>query len=510
MDSDWTPAHLAPTTLPYALDNLTPLYYSRTIVPDSSNIMIAACPSSREALASIIFSEVASTEVIDVHTHLQPPEFGALCLWGIDELLTYHYLVAEYFMTAPPNITPESFYDMTKQQQADIIWDALFCQRSPISEACRGVLTTLISLGLPAGILRSRDLNAVRAFYSNQFSNQSSDFCKQVFRKAGVKYVVMTNVPFDAREVKCWKDCQQSDTAHFRSALRVDPFLAGDTQTIQNTVAAEGYEITLDGAKQYLRDWCDRIKPEYVMASTPHDFSLRDEKGGTLATATQKKGLNTETMKQPGAFAQAIKMDSLDTDCNGGTDEDTPSLIKEDSDFLSQVLIPICEERNLPIALKIGAHRQVNPSLKDAGDGLVYADADILARLCSRYPKVRFLATFLSRNNQHEACVLASKFRNLHIYGCWWFCNNPSLIREITTMRIEMLGSAFTAQHSDARVIDQLLYKWPHSRAVIADVLVDEYMKLLSSGWSISRAEIRRDIRRLFGGSYEEFMSKSL
>jgi hypothetical protein len=40
-------------------------------------------------------------EVIDLHTHLFPPSHGPLMLWGIDELLTYHYLVAEFFQTAP-------------------------------------------------------------------------------------------------------------------------------------------------------------------------------------------------------------------------------------------------------------------------------------------------------------------------------------------------------------------------------------------------------------------------
>ena len=77
-------------------------------------------------------------------------------------------------------------------------------------------------------------------------------------------------------------------------------------------------------------------------------------------------------------------------------------------------------------------------------------------------------------------------------------------------MRIEMLGTAFTAQHSDARVVDQLLYKWQHSRKVIADVLCEEYKKLLESGWTMNRHEVRRDVERLFGGSYQEFMSKSL
>jgi len=249
------------------------------------------------------------------------------------------------------------------------------------------------------------------------------------------------------------------------------------------------------------------MKPEYMMASTPHDFVFNE---GPIE-GVKKNGVNIDAMQQPFAFVeQASSAAFCATSCDGA-EEQSPSVIDESSDFLAEVLMKVCEERDLPVALKIGAHRGVNPKLKAAGDGVVaFADAGILSRLCSRFPKVSFLATFLSRSNQHEAAVLATKFRNLHIYGCWWFCNNPSIIEEITKMRVEMLGTAFTAQHSDARVLDQLLYKWPHSRAVIAKVLSEEYKKLTASGWVVTREEIRRDVRRLFGSSYEEFMSKSL
>lgn len=37
-------------------------------------------------------------------------------------------------------------------------------------------------------------------------------------------------------------------------------------------------------------------------------------------------------------------------------------------------------------------------------------------------------------------------------------------------MRIEMLGPAFMPQHSDARILDQFIYKWSHSRTLIARV----------------------------------------
>jgi len=74
-----------------------------------------------KVIQSIVFSEVSSAVTIDLHTHLLPPNHGALCVCGIDELLTYQYFMAEYVVTAPPSIIPEGFYAQSKQQQADLI-----------------------------------------------------------------------------------------------------------------------------------------------------------------------------------------------------------------------------------------------------------------------------------------------------------------------------------------------------------------------------------------------------
>ena len=38
---------------------------------------------------------VMSAPVTDIHTHLYDPAFKELLLWGIDDLLVYHYLVSE-------------------------------------------------------------------------------------------------------------------------------------------------------------------------------------------------------------------------------------------------------------------------------------------------------------------------------------------------------------------------------------------------------------------------------
>lgn len=84
--------------------------------------------------------------------------------------------------------------------QADIIWDALFVMRSPISEATRGVLTTLSALGLGAHV-KSRDLAAIRSFYDTYRKDGligAEQFSELVYKISGVRYAIMTNIPFDS------------------------------------------------------------------------------------------------------------------------------------------------------------------------------------------------------------------------------------------------------------------------------------------------------------------------
>ena len=96
------------------------LHYKKCPIPYNSHLMTANTGVNVDDIASAIISEVRGQEVIDLHTHLLPPSHGSLCLWGIDELLTYHYLVAEYFMAAPAEVTPEDFYALNKEKQVGV------------------------------------------------------------------------------------------------------------------------------------------------------------------------------------------------------------------------------------------------------------------------------------------------------------------------------------------------------------------------------------------------------
>ena len=55
----------------------------------------------------------------------------------------------------------------------------------------------------------------------------------------------------------------------------------------------------------------------------------------------------------------------------------------------------------------------------------------------------------------------------------------------------------------------QLVYKWVHARATLARLLADKYEELMATGWRVSRGEVRRDVQRLLGGAYEEFLCKA-
>ena len=407
-------------------------------------------------LRSMVQGIVEATPVYDIHTHLYDPAFGSLLLWGIDELLVYHYLVAETFRWIDQPY--EDFWRLSKAEQAETVWNAIFREHSPVSEACRGVLTCLNAFGYD---VRRRDLQLLRREYAKW---KSADFIDRCFEIANVRKICMTNSPFDDLERPGWEHGYERDP-RFVAGLRVDPLVL-DWPATAPKLRAWGYEVsaelnqrTFDEIRRFLADWTERMDAQYCMISLPPEFAYPGDNDAT---------------------AQIIE----------------------------HAITPHGREHDQAIALMIGVKRQVNPALALAGDSLGAGDVAAIERLCAAFPENKFLCTMLARENQHALCVAARKFRNLHIFGCWWFLNVPSLVEETTRMRLELIGTSFTAQHSDCRVLDQLVYKWQHSRAVIAKVLADKYADLAATGWEPTRSEIERDARDLLGGAFERFVGR--
>jgi hypothetical protein len=431
---------------------------------------------SPETLSALVREVVEQAPIYDMHTHLYDPAFGELLLWGIDDLLTYHYLIAEGFRSS--ELSPEKFWALSKSQQAEHIWDQLFVRHSPVSEACRGVLTTLNALGFD---LKKRDLAAIRQHYSRW---AAADFTTQVLELANVRKVCMTNSPFDDLERPVWERGFPRD-ARFVAALRIDPLLL-DWENTAPKLHAAGYEVradfsgqTFSEVRRFLADWTRRIDSQYCMVSLPPDFDF------LRITPDAVPKIDTTEARHGMSYPRAA--------C---------------SVLIEHAILPHGREHGQPFAMMIGVRRSVNPQLRMAGDSLGAGHVPAIERLCATFPENKFLCTMLAREDQHALCVAGRKFRNLHIFGCWWFLNTPSLIEEITRMRLELLGLSFTPQHSDARVLDQLIYKWAHTREVLTKVLAEKYATLATAGWEPSRAEIERDVHGLLGGELEAFIAR--
>ncbi|HEX8325206.1 MAG TPA: hypothetical protein VF595_14990 [Tepidisphaeraceae bacterium] len=418
----------------------------------------------------------ADQPITDMHTHLYPPTFGTpdggasgqndpngLLLWGVEELLTYHYLVAEVYRVAPRPY--EQFWKMSKTEQSDHIWKHLFIERSPVSEACRGVLTTLAKLGLDPA---DRNLNRIRKWFKQQKPN---DYIDRVMQTANVSSITMTNPVFDDNERERWlKNPGVANDPRFTAVLRIDPMLR-NWPAAAKKMSGWGYDVsedisvkTTEEARRFLREWLDRQNAIYMAVSLPPEFRFPAPADNALAVAGQK--------------------------------------------ILENVILPVAAERKLPFAMMIGCRQQVNPNLKDAGDMVGKSDINTVVDLCAAFPQNKFFVTMLARENQHELAVAARKFGNLMVFGCWWFLNNPSLIEETERMRFELLGTSFIPQHSDARVLDQLVYKWDHSRSILARVLADKYDDVIATGWTVSDDEIWRDVKHLLADNFKTFLAQ--
>ncbi|MCK5737829.1 glucuronate isomerase, partial [bacterium] len=232
---------------------------------------------SPDKLVTALQKTVDAAPIFDLHTHLYAPVFDKLVSWGIDELLTYHYLLAETFRWRR-DMDPAEFYSLSKKEQANIVWQTLFVDNSPISESCRGVLTVISKV--MAGPVRERSLDQIREYYDSVTAQQYMDI---VFQVSGVREVVMTNDPFDDLERPVWDRNPQIDS-RFHTALRIDPLLLHWEKLACPRLQSWGYAVTQEitestaaEVRRFLNDWITKIDPLYVAISLTPDFDFPDD-----------------------------------------------------------------------------------------------------------------------------------------------------------------------------------------------------------------------------------------
>ena len=392
-------------------------------------------------LSNKLLNIINSTTIFDLHTHLFPPTHKTFFLSGFKNLLNYHYLIAE-LLTAT-DIDASTFYSYNDEKKASIIWNELFEKRTPVSEACAGVLTILKELNIE---IKNQNFTAICKEYDKKIHSD-----KNILELSNVSSLVMTNNPFDLDEWSLFGNTDW-DKKIYLASLRLDDLILD-------------YEGSLEKAK---------------------DQTSNDE-ANSIVTYLEKCYL------QSNPVYAAVSLNSA-----------TFNILLDDLTWRN--ILEWLQRKKLPLSLMLGVKRSVNKDFGLAGDGIGDINLKELSNLCNSFPKNKFLVTCLSLNDQHELTVLARKHPNLRIFGFWWFMNQPTLIKQILKMRIDMLGFSFIPQHSDARVSDQLIYKWSHFKKILHPILLEYYQDLLNKNFPVSEAILQRDINNLFSGNAKNFL----
>ena len=320
--------------------------------------------------------------------------------------------------------------------------EELFEKRTPVSEACAGVLSVLKELNIE---INNKSFLSICDEYDKKIQSD-----KNIFELSNVSSLVMTNNPFDLDEWSLF-NTNDWDKKIYLSSLRLDDLILEYEETLKKAKDQISNQDNI--ILTYLEKCYSQSNPVYAAVS-----------------------LNLETFHK-------IFHDSLWKD-----------------------ILVWLENKNLPLSLMLGVKRAVNKDFGLAGDGIGDINLKELSNLCNLFPKNKFLVTCLSLNDQHELTVLARKHPNLKIFGFWWFMNQPTIIKQILKMRIDMLGFSFIPQHSDARVSDQLIYKWSHFKKILHPILLEYYQDLLDKNFPISENILQRDIDNLLSLNAKKYL----
>ena len=139
------------------------------------------------------------------------------------------------------------------------------------------------------------------------------------------------------------------------------------TAALKPALEEGGYPLTPEGCKQFLRDWAKTMNPLYLMASTPAGFCYGEDdfatsqKGWLACCAPSQQFL----LEQPGAKVDIEILGPRPKRTKIGPPPPTDGTWEpQGDDLITMILMPLAEELNLPIAMKFGAMRGVNPSLR--------------------------------------------------------------------------------------------------------------------------------------------------
>ncbi|WP_426453288.1 hypothetical protein ACP26L_13825 [Paenibacillus sp. S-38] len=414
---------------------------------------------TKEALRELVRKTVQAVPVTDVFTGLYPEAFGSLMRWGIDELLTSRPLLEETYIFHPgPPL--EDLLAMPKPEAAELVWQTLFIDRTPLSPGCREVVAVLHALG---GDGRHKELTAWREYFRTL---PAPDYLDLVFGRAGVTTVCMLSDPLQGIEGEVWNRLYGLDP-RFNPVLSVDLLLC-DWKTACARLREKDYGVeeklsaaSLDAVRSYLRYSTVRLDPLYLAASLPDGFS-------------------------PGRASDADRL-------------------------LREAVLPVAAEAGIPLGIRLGAsglrRRGMAPAPQEREAGPA-AGFSALLELCRQHPGQKFIALASGAELTPPELAAARRMPNLHLAGCAAAGTPDRSAAGRLQGGLDVLGLSMTPLYSEAGAVDLLLPAWEQGRSLIGSALSERYLALADAGWSITAEDVERDAAELLGGAFWRFLGR--
>ncbi|MHC4885099.1 MAG: hypothetical protein ACYTGH_08450 [Planctomycetota bacterium] len=391
--------------------------------------------TSREVLEKSVWEITHATAATDILTQLQPLADGSLPM-GIDRLLTCHELTSEALRTSP--MAPAEWDALSQRDQADYVWQTLFLENSPISEAARGILTTLGMLDHLELDPGHRDLETYRTWFESQ---DPCTHLNYVLDHANLAAVV---IPEDALpnqgERPAWLENDRIHTALDTSVLinswkdAAEPLKAAG---ILKKKSCDKKGRT--AAAEWLAGRCEDTQAVYLTAALPADFDLA-------------------------AQTNPVKI-------------------------FKEVLLATAQEEFIPILLRVPGW---------AEDDLL----SLMMSLSESYPEIEFLIDTEGQCPPRRLYPLVRECPNLTLFGGCRKTSSPKCMTDDNRLFLELLGFSTIPVVSGAETLEQLLCRWAHGRWILGRCLQEEYRRLWRTGWRPTREELERDIARLLNDNF--------
>jgi hypothetical protein len=399
-------------------------------------------------------------QFVDLHVHTMPQICGpGLYLRGPDNLFDYHYAYGEVMsLNNMRTADADAFWAMSQDARVDQIGETLFgSEVLPLSEASMGILTAAKALGLPT---ESGDIKLLLREWRKMYNDMGDiAYGNHVFELSGITNVISTQSIFVKNELDVYLDdakMAQWDPRYW-CGLRFDEFmhqpkiLADRCDRMGFPKAAGELEklTTQEAARALLRFWVKRLPDvKYIAVSLPGKMDFKDDKSRIMLT-------------------------------------------------LTKVLIPICKELGLPLFLMPFVRRQINSNYRNAGDIVERGDINGLIDFVAQHPDVLFCITPMHDIDNFDLAFATRALGNVRLWGHWWGNLNPVLIEKQMRLRLEMVGFAQYGVNSDARIDDQLLFKWPHYMAILKKVIVERSLQIQATGWPVTEESMMASIKKL-------------